>query len=53
MERDRKEMREKKQDGNKEKNSAYVDHCGLLVRAHPALAHPASSAAINMRFPPK
>ena len=36
--------------------NAYVHHCGLLVRAHPALphpalAHPASSAAINVRFP--
>ena len=31
--------------------SAQVDHYGLLVRAHPALAHPASSAAINLRFP--
>ena len=30
---------------------AYIYQCGLQVRAHPALAHPTSSAAINMHFP--
>ena len=29
----------------------FPHQCGLQERAHPALAHPASSAAINVRFP--
>ena len=28
----------------------YVSNCGLLVRAHPAPAHSASSAAISVQF---